>query len=82
MGDRVTVRFWAAAADAAGVRECDAAPGSLAEIAATLDERFGASFAALRARCAWSVDGEVTADDRTEVGPGSTVEVLPPFSGG
>lgn len=83
----VTVRYWAAAKQAAGVPEETLSAATLAEALAVATARRGGSadFQAVLARSSVLVDGtqvgtraaaEVTLTD------GAVVEVLPPFAGG
>ena len=78
----VTVRYFAAAAEAAGTASepVDAATlGSLVDaITADRDERF----AAVLGRCAVLVDGRRGDDPAAPLPEGATVDVLPPFAGG
>lgn len=90
MAERVTVRYWAAAKDAAGVAE------------ETFDgpfDSFGHLLQSVRAahkagekdlprvllRCSFLVDGQPVGTrphDAVPLADGSVVEVLPPFAGG
>jgi molybdopterin synthase sulfur carrier subunit len=80
-----TIRYWAAARDAAGVAEEPYDAPSLAEALVKARERHGAAFAKVLERCSYVVD-EVPAGTRDhgaiELSAGGTVEVLPPFAGG
>lgn len=85
MQPRGTIRFWAAARDAAGVREEAYEAGTLAQALdaarAGRDERF----ADVVRRSSFLVDGDpVGARDHAsvELRDGGVVEVLPPFAGG
>jgi sulfur-carrier protein len=84
---KVTMRYWAAAKEAAGVAEEECAADTLAEAlhAARLRRDGDERFAGVLKRCSFLVDG-VTVGGRPhgEVrfdGP-VEVEVLPPFAGG
>jgi len=83
----VTVRYWAAAKQAAGVAEEDVAAGTLAEMLAAVVARHPAA-PALRevlARSSFLVDGEQAGTRPPEsvtLRDGTVVEVLPPFAGG
>ncbi|MDA8440741.1 MAG: MoaD/ThiS family protein [Propionibacterium sp.] len=76
-----TIRWFGAAAEAAG---CDIEPTA----AATLGEALAAARAtrpalvAVLVRCSVLLDGVRAADPATAVGPGATIDVLPPFAGG
>ena len=80
-----TLRFWAAAKEAAGVASQVLPADTLAEALllarATRDERF----ATVLGRCSYVVDGNPVGgrDHATIVlGPDALVDVLPPFAGG
>jgi sulfur-carrier protein len=83
-----TLRYWAAAREAAGIPE---EPTAAHDLAAALDEAVarraerGAALARVFARCSFLVDSvPVGARDHTTVAllPGTVVEILPPFAGG
>lgn len=78
----VHVRYFAAAAAAAGLDEQTVEPGTLQ----TITERIGAQHGALMSKvlpaCSFLVDGTATTDLDTPVSAGSTIDVLPPFAGG
>jgi sulfur-carrier protein len=80
-----TIRYWAAARDAAGVHE---EPYDAATLAAALDEarrRHGDTLARVLARSSFLVDdAPVGRRDHSAVVlcAGATIEVLPPFAGG
>jgi sulfur-carrier protein len=80
-----TIRYWAAARDAAGVAEEPYDAPTLAEALAIAGERHGAALAKVLERCSYVVD-EVPTGTRDhgaiELSAGGTVEVLPPFAGG
>ena len=82
----VTVRYWAAAKQAAGVAEDLVSAATLADVLAEIRSRHGtAEFEAVLARSSFLLDGaQVGARPPAEVGlPGQAViEVLPPFAGG
>ncbi len=88
MTGQVTLRYWAAAKEAAGVaEETYPAVGSLAELLARAvairpdDGRL----ARVLARCAFLVDGDpvgLRPHDAVLLVPGAVVEALPPFAGG
>ena len=89
----ITVRLFAAAADAAGAESVALAPTELADVAApgdsvsvadvsaALAKRYGGELSRVLERCSVLVDG-VRADAETIVPSGATVDVLPPFAGG
>lgn len=80
----VTVRYFAAAAEAAGVEEetlsrveAGATVGELREL---LVDRYGAGMARVVANGSFLVDGVVQRDAAALLG--ESVDVLPPFAGG
>lgn len=87
----ITVRLFAAAADAAGVEASEldvtdaAGPGAAAatvtEVRAALAQRYGGELARVLERCSILVDG-VRAESEAPVPDGATFDVLPPFAGG
>ncbi len=82
----VTVRYWAAAKDAAGVSEQRVTADTLAAVLAAVtasDDR--AWLRAVIARSSFLVDGASVgrrAADTVELRDGDVIEVLPPFAGG
>jgi sulfur-carrier protein len=92
----VTLRYWAAAKEAAGIAEEAVSAGTLAEALAAAsgdggsggadqrDER-NARLRAILVRSSFLVDGTpvgTRAPEAVPLGDGSVVEVLPPFAGG
>lgn len=76
------VRFFAAAAEAAGRKEQQVtAERTLGELLADLRSEHGTEFARVLERCAIRVDGATVGDDHV-VAATATVDVLPPFAGG
>ena len=88
----VTLRYWAAAKDAAGVAEekveAETLAAALAEGLAATSDRPGGDADRLRlvlARCAFLVDGQQAGTRPPEsirLSAASVIEVLPPFAGG
>lgn len=87
----VTIRYWAAAKEAAGVSEETYDVGTLeALLAAVVASRAEAlpddgRLARVLARCAFLVDGHpvgLRAHASVVLAPGAVVEALPPFAGG
>ena len=84
----VTLRYWAAAKEAAGIAEEAVSAGTLAEALATATDERNERNARLRAilvRSSFLVDGTPVGTRSPEavvLGDGSVVEVLPPFAGG
>ena len=77
----VLVRYFAAAAEAAGCEEESIAPlATVGELRALLVARYGEPMARVLANGSFLVDGVVSRDDARALG--SRVDVLPPFAGG
>lgn len=77
----VQVRWFAAAAEAAGCAEGEYPGATVAEVLDAATARHGARLGAVAARCAVLVEGR-RAEPSTPVPDGSVVDVLPPFAGG
>ncbi|WP_061965245.1 MoaD/ThiS family protein [Demequina aurantiaca] len=77
----VTVRFFAAAAEAAGAEQATVPEGTVEDIRARLIASRGDDLARVWRQCAVMVDGRRVAADEL-VAAGSTLDVLPPFAGG
>ena len=81
----VEVRYFAAAAEAAG---CDAeqvpvpAGTTVGALLDALADRHGPALRDVAARCALLVDGVLHRDRDEQVGAPGRVDVLPPFAGG
>lgn len=77
----VLVRYFAAAADAAGRQEetIESTP-TVGELRALLIARYGPGMERVLASGSFLVDGVVSRDDLRQVG--ARVDVLPPFAGG
>jgi molybdopterin converting factor small subunit len=83
----VTVRYWAAAKQAAGVAQETVSAATLAEVLAAVAASRTASpaFQAVLARSSILVNGEQAggrAADTVALNEGAVIEVLPPFAGG
>lgn len=77
----LTIRYFAAAAEAAGTeQETVRSPGTVGALRAQLVERFGDPMRRVLASGSFLVDGVVSRDDARALG--DTVDVLPPFAGG
>ena len=80
----VTVRYFAAAAEAAGVEEETFTPGAVGATVGELREvlvgRYGTAMARVVANGSFLVDGVVQRDGAAPLG--ARVDVLPPFAGG
>lgn len=81
MAEGVLVRYFAAAADAAGCEE-ELLPAvfTVRELKSVLVERYGDAMARVLASGSFLVDGVVSRDDSRALG--ARVDVLPPFAGG
>jgi molybdopterin synthase sulfur carrier subunit len=80
-----TIRYWAAAKEAAGRAEEPYDAATLAEALAAARAGRDERFAAVLARCSYLVDTHpVGSRDhaRVELAEGGVIEVLPPFAGG
>jgi len=80
-----TLRYWAAAREAAGVAEECYDAATLAEALDAARSRRGQDFARVLARCSYVVDGNPVGTrphPGVALSEGGTVEVLPPFAGG
>ncbi len=80
----MTVRFFAAARDAAGADEEDIrlpAGSSLADLTAALTVRDGQLGQVLQ-KCSYLRDGFAVRDLHDELRSGQMIDVLPPFAGG
>ena len=74
------MRYFAAAAEAAGVEEEVLSAQTVGELKALLAERYGAPMHRVLAAGSFLVNGVVSRDDATPIG--TRVDVLPPFAGG
>jgi molybdopterin synthase sulfur carrier subunit len=83
-----TLRYWAAAKEAAGTSDEPCTGGTLADVLAAAVRAHGGERAALAkvlTRCSFLVDGTPVGTrehDTVRLPAGAVVEVLPPFAGG
>ena len=80
-----TIRYWAAARDAAGTAEERYDAATLADALAGARSGRDARFARVLAVCSILVDGDPVGGrdgDAIRLTEGGTIEVLPPFAGG
>lgn len=77
----VTVRYFAGAAEAAGLDEETLCGTTVGEVRAAMVGAHGPGFAQVLGRCAVLVSG-ARAGDTDPVPAGAVVDVLPPFAGG
>jgi sulfur-carrier protein len=83
----VTLRYWAAAKEAAGIAEETINAGTLAEALAAARGKAGPDerLRAVLARSSFLIDGEPVGTrprDSVVLADASVIEVLPPFAGG
>jgi molybdopterin converting factor small subunit len=78
----VTVRYFAAAAEAVGSTQEQYQCASLGALREAMTRRHGTAVDPVLARCAWLVDGAYADDPALPLRDGVTVDVLPPFAGG
>jgi sulfur-carrier protein len=83
---KVTLRYWAAAKEAAGVAEQIVAADTLAEaLAQAGDEAVRDRLVPVLRRSSFLIDGDPVghrAREAVRLSDGAVIEVLPPFSGG
>ena len=77
----ITVRYFAAAAEAAGVDSEPLAAGTADAVRASMVAAHGPALAHVLERSSLLADG-VRVDGATPVVDGATLDVLPPFAGG
>ena len=80
-----TLRYFAAAKEAAGTGEEKVEAATLAQALAAAREQHDARFGTVLGRCSFVVDGAPVggrAHDAVGVSAASVVDVLPPFAGG
>lgn len=83
-GIAVTVRFFAAARDAAGTDTRTLTLPAGATVAGVISELCGQSgqLALMLQKCSYLCDGVAVRDRTTVLQAGQTLDVLPPFAGG
>ena len=74
------VRYFAAAAEAAGLEEETLEAATVGDLKALLTARFGEPMRKVLASGSFLVDGVVSRDDALPIG--ARIDVLPPFAGG
>ena len=77
-----TIRYFAAAAEAAGVASETVAAATLGDLVTKLTQTRDDRFAQVFGRCSVLVDGANTSDPATPLAADAKVDVLPPFAGG
>jgi len=81
----VTMRYWAAAKDAAGTAEQQLTADTLATALNLAGVNGGAQLRAVLDRSSFLIDGNPVgrrAAESVELADGNVIEVLPPFAGG
>ena len=78
----VQVRYFAAAAEAAGTSSETLAATDAGALRAAMVAAHGAPLERVLTRCSLLADGVRLASDADPVPAGATVDVLPPFAGG
>ena len=76
----VIVRYFAAAAEAAGVEQETLTASTVGELRSLLKDAYGEPMQRVLASGSFLVDGVVSRDDARTLG--ARVDVLPPFAGG
>lgn len=78
----ITVRYFAAAAEAAGTTTEQVDAGTAGELRAVLAARHGTGLERVLGRCALLHEGQRLDDPGNPLPVGAVVDVLPPFAGG
>ena len=78
----VTVRYFAAAAEAAGRESETFDVSTVGDLRDAVVRAHGADLERVLGRCSLLADGVRAQDDSMPLAPGVTVDVLPPFAGG
>ena len=78
----ITVRHFAAAAEAAGTDREQVDATTVGELRALLLATHGPAMARVLGQASLLADGLRVADDEIALSDGATVDVLPPFAGG
>lgn len=82
MSGAVTVRYFAAAAEAAGVESEVLVATTVGELRTAMTAAHGPDLGRVLTRCSLLAAGTRVADETALLAPGVTVDVLPPFAGG
>jgi sulfur-carrier protein len=78
----ITVRYFAAAAEAAGVQQEELDAVTAGDLRRAMVTAHGPALERVLARCSLLAAGRRLADDAAPLTDGVTVDVLPPFAGG
>lgn len=76
------VRYFAAAAEAAGTSAENVNAATLGDLLATMKKAHGPQLVGVLQRCSVLINGATTSDPAAAVPKDATVDVLPPFAGG
>lgn len=79
---QIRVRFFAAAREAFGTKECTAAAATIDGLIESLTEDVGAEARTVISRSSFLVNAIAATDHQAPLSEGDTVDVLPPFAGG
>ncbi|WP_238146816.1 MoaD/ThiS family protein [Ornithinimicrobium murale] len=77
-----TVRYFAAAAEAAGTEQEQILAADLGTLVSGLSQRHGPALADVLRRSSLLHEGQYVSDHSTVLAADATVDVLPPFAGG
>ncbi|SDB84177.1 Molybdopterin converting factor, small subunit [Sanguibacter gelidistatuariae] len=77
-----TVRYFAGAAEAAGVDSETLEAATVGDLLVRMGETRGAPLARVLTRCSLLVNGVRSGDPAAPLSPADAVDVLPPFAGG
>ncbi|MFP3712142.1 MoaD/ThiS family protein [Puerhibacterium sp. TATVAM-FAB25] len=78
----ITVRYFAAAAEAAGTEQEWLAAPTVGDLRAAMLDAHGPALGRVLPRCSLLAAGRRVDDDAVPLSAGTTVDVLPPFAGG
>lgn len=78
----ITVRHFAAAAEAAGTATEEVGARTVGELRAVLGDTHGPAMVRVLRQASLLAAGRRVDDDTTALADGTTVDVLPPFAGG
>jgi len=76
------LRYFAAAAEAAGAEHEDVEGADVRTVLATVRAAHGPRLTQVLERSSLLLDGRYVSDDTTSLSEGSVLDVLPPFAGG
>ncbi|TSI17652.1 MoaD/ThiS family protein [Brevibacterium aurantiacum] len=79
---QIRVRFFAAAREAFGTKECSAEAATIDGLITTLTKDAAAEARTVISRSSFLVNAIAATDPHAALSEGDTVDVLPPFAGG